>query len=115
MRGYEDEVTALAVPLTDPGDFDPLLERAAQTRVVMMREASHGTHEFYRWRARLTRRLVDELGFAFVAVEGDWPDCARVDRAVRGLPGAPADPREALTGFERWPTWMWANEEVTDF
>jgi erythromycin esterase-like protein len=112
---YQDEVAALAVPLGGLADLDPLLERAAGARVVLLGEASHGTHEFYRWRARLTRRLIEELGFSFVAVEGDWPDCARVDRAVRGLEGVPADPHGALAGFERWPTWMWANEEVTEF
>ncbi|MBF6171924.1 erythromycin esterase family protein [Nocardia blacklockiae] len=81
----------------------------------MVGEASHGTHEFYRWRALLTQRLITERGFSFVAVEGDWPDCARVDRAVRGGSGAPDDPREALLTYVRWPTWMWANEEVCDF
>jgi erythromycin esterase len=111
---YADEVSALAVPLDHPADFDALLERAGRARVVLLGEASHGTHEYYRWRARLTRRLIDELGFSFVAVEGDWPDCARVDRAVRGLTDPP-DPRPALTAFERWPTWMWANEEVAEF
>ncbi|AXB41360.1 erythromycin esterase family protein [Amycolatopsis albispora] len=108
---YRDEVTALAAPLADAGDFDVLLDRVGEARVVMLGEASHGTHEFYRWRALLTRRLIEEKGFSFVAVEGDWPDCARVDRAVRSL----EEPREALAAFERWPTWMWANEEVTDF
>ncbi|MGC7100787.1 erythromycin esterase family protein [Amycolatopsis lurida] len=111
MTMYRDDVIALAAPLTDAGDFDPLLDRLADARVVMLGEASHGTHEFYRWRALLTQRLIEEKGFSFVAVEGDWPDCARVDRAVRRL----EEPREALAAFERWPTWMWANEEVTDF
>ncbi len=114
MARYQDEVAAMAVPLAGPADLDPLLERAGRARVVLLGEATHGTHEFYRWRARLTRRLVDELGFSFVAVEGDWPDCARVDRAVRGLE-SPPDPRGALVAFERWPTWMWANEEVAEF
>ncbi|HEY7272557.1 MAG TPA: erythromycin esterase family protein [Actinoplanes sp.] len=81
----------------------------------MLGEASHGTHEFYTWRAAITRRLIEERGFSFVAVEGDWPDCARVDRSVRCAADAPDDPREALAAFERWPTWMWANEEVADF
>ncbi|MEU4477557.1 erythromycin esterase family protein [Micromonospora sp. NPDC023966] len=81
----------------------------------MLGEATHGTHEFYTWRAAITRRLVEERGFSFVAVEGDWPDCDRVDRSVRRRPDAPADPRAALAAFERWPTWMWANEEVADF
>jgi erythromycin esterase len=115
MGRYGDEVTGLAVPLSDPGDVDVLLDRVGDARVVMLGEASHGTHEFYTWRASITRRLIEEKGFSFVAVEGDWPDCDRVDRSVRGRPAAPVDPREALLAFERWPTWMWANEEVVDF
>lgn len=113
--GYRDDVIALASPLHDAGDLDALLARVGDARVVMLGEASHGTHEFYRSRAALTQRLVTEQGFSFVAVEGDWPDCDRIDRSVRGLPGEPDDPRAALAAFERWPTWMWANEEVLDF
>ena len=115
MGRYGDEVAALARPLDGPGDLDPLLDRIGDARVVMLGEASHGTHEFYTWRSAITRRLIEELGFSFVAVEGDWPECARVDRSVRCRPDAPADPREALLAFDRWPTWMWANEEVVDF
>lgn len=115
MSRYGEEVAALAAPLTDAGDLDVLLDRVGDARVVMLGEASHGTHEFYRWRAALTRRLITEKGFSFVAVEGDWPDCERVDRAVRCALDAPVDPRGALAVFERWPTWMWANEEVADF
>ncbi|HEY2672917.1 MAG TPA: erythromycin esterase family protein [Rugosimonospora sp.] len=115
MTRYGDEVVALTAPLTDPGDLDVLLDRIGDARVVLLGEASHGTHEFYRWRAMLTQRLIAERGFSFVAVEGDWPDCDRIDRSVRALPGAPDDPRAALAVFERWPTWMWANEEVVDF
>jgi erythromycin esterase len=110
-----DEVADLALPLSGAADLDPLVRRAAGAHVVMLGEASHGTHEFYRWRAALTRRLIEEHGFSFVAVEGDWPDCERVDRSVRGKPGAPDDPRAALEAFDRWPTWMWANEEVVEF
>jgi erythromycin esterase len=112
---YGDEVAGLATPLVDAGDFDVLLDRIGDARAVLLGEASHGTHEFYSWRARLTERLINECGFSFVAVEGDWPDCDRVDRSVRGRAGAPDDPRAALAAFERWPTWMWANEEVVDF
>jgi erythromycin esterase len=99
-----DEVTDLAAPLADPGDLDPLLDRVGDARVVMLGEASHGTHEYYAWRAAITQRLIEEKGFSFVAVEGDWPDCDRVDRSVRCRDDAPADPREALLQFERWPT-----------
>jgi erythromycin esterase-like protein len=114
------EVRALARPLRDEADLDPLLERIGSTgddgaRIVAIGEASHGTHEYYAWRAALTRRLIEEQGFAFVAVEGDWPDCYRVNRSVRLRPGAEADPRDALDSFSRWPTWMWANEDVVDF
>jgi erythromycin esterase len=115
MSSHRREVAALCAPLTDAGDFDVLLDRVGDAPVVMIGEASHGTHEFYRWRATLTQRLITDKGFSFVAVEGDWPDCDRVDRAVRCSPGAPEDPRSALVVFDRWPTWMWANEEVLDF
>jgi erythromycin esterase-like protein len=71
MTGVRD----LALPLRDPADLDPVLERVGDARVVAIGEASHGTSEYYAWRAALTRRLIEERGFAFVAVEGDWPDC----------------------------------------
>jgi erythromycin esterase-like protein len=112
---YADDIRSLAAPLGATGDLDRLLERADGVRVVMLGEASHGTHEFYQWRELLTRRLISERGFSFVGVEGDWPDCDRVDRSVRCRPDAPDDPREALEAFDRWPTWMWANEEVVEF
>ena len=110
-----DDVARLARPLRSPADLDPLLERIGDARVVLLGEASHGTHEYYAWRAALTRRLIAEKGFAFVAVEGDWPDCYRVNASVRLRPGADASPRDALHAFDRWPTWMWANEDVVAF
>jgi erythromycin esterase len=106
---YGDEV------LADASSLDVLLDRVGDARIVMLGEATHGTHEFYTWRSAISRRLIEEKGFSFVAVEGDWPDCDRVDRSVRCQPDAPGDPREALLAFERWPTWMWANEEIVDF
>jgi erythromycin esterase len=114
MGRYDDEVIGLAAPLADPGDLDVLLDRIGSARVVMLGEASHGTHEFYTWRAAITRRLIEEKDFSFVAVEGDWPDCDRVDRSVRCQAAAPDDPWDALATFTRWPTWMWANEEIVD-
>ncbi|MGY1593953.1 erythromycin esterase family protein [Geodermatophilus sp. SYSU D00708] len=108
-------VRDLALPLRGPVDLDPLLERVGDARVVAIGEASHGTHEYYAWRAALTRRLVTERGFGFVAVEGDWPDCYRVNRSVKLRPGADADPHDALDAFSRWPTWLWANDDVVDF
>ena len=97
-----------------PADFDPLLDRIGDARVVLLGEATHGTHEFYRARAELTRRLIEEKGFGIVAVEADWPDAYRVNRWVRGT-GNDADAEEALGGFRRFPTWMWRNADVLDF
>ncbi|MEV6368354.1 erythromycin esterase family protein [Micromonospora sp. WP24] len=98
-----------------PSDFDPLLERVRDARVVMIGEATHGTYDFYQLREQLTRRLIAECGFSFVAVEGDWPDCDRVHRSVTAAPGGMVEPLAALERFERWPTWMWANAEVARF
>lgn len=95
-------------------DLDPLLERLGDARYVLLGEASHGTHEYYAWRAEITKRLLAEHGFSFVAVEGDWPDCADVDRWIRTPPGVGISAFDALRTFERWPTWMWANHEVAD-
>jgi erythromycin esterase-like protein len=111
----QDAVRALARPLGTADDLDPLLERTRNARMVAIGEASHGTHEYYAWRAALTRRLIQEQDFAFVAVEGDWPDCYRVNRSVRLRTGADEDPRDALDAFARWPAWMWANDDVVDF
>ncbi len=110
-----DDVADLALPLRALDDLNPLLDRVGDARIVMLGEASHGTHEYYRWRADATRRLVEEKGFSFVAVEGDWPDCFEVNRCVKHRAGAEVDPRRVLDGFARWPTWMWANDEVVDF
>ncbi|MGE5408317.1 MAG: erythromycin esterase family protein [Syntrophothermus sp.] len=96
------------------GDYDRLLSRIGDARVVLLGEASHGTHEFYRERARITRRLIEEHGFHGVAVEADWPDAYRVNRYVHGAP-EDGDAEEALRGFRRFPTWMWRNAEVLDF
>ena len=108
-------LTDLALPLQTADDLSPLLERIGDARYVLLGEASHGTSEYYGWRAALSRRLIDELRFDFVAVEGDWPDCYEVNRYVRDLPGAGSSAREVLAAFERWPTWMWANAEVVGF
>lgn len=104
-----------ARPLHSSRDLDPLLARIGDARLVLLGEASHGTHEFYAWRSAITRRLIAERGFSFVAVEGDWPDCYDVNCSVLGASGAPDDPCDVLVGFDRWPTWMWANREVVDF
>jgi erythromycin esterase-like protein/predicted phosphoribosyltransferase len=95
-------------------DYDPLIARARNARIVLIGEASHGTHEFYQERAYITRRLISELGFDAVAVEADWPDAYRVNRYVRGQ-GFDRDAESALGSFHRFPRWMWRNVVVRDF
>ena len=93
---------------------EALFELLGDARYVLIGEASHGTHEFYQARAAITRRLIEDMGFCAVAVEGDWPDAARVNRYVRGH-NDDQDAEEALRGFRRFPTWMWRNDVVLDF
>lgn len=95
-------------------DYDALLQMIGPARFALLGEASHGTQEFYRERAAITRRLITEKGFTAVAVEADWPDAWRVNRYVHGLPGD-TDATAALSGFKRFPAWMWRNTEVRDF
>jgi erythromycin esterase-like protein/predicted phosphoribosyltransferase len=98
----------------DAFDYYALLNVIGDARVVLLGEASHGTHEFYRERAAITKRLILEQGFSAVAVEADWPDAYRVNRYVRGV-GSDGDSMEALGDFVRFPRWMWRNAEVLDF
>jgi erythromycin esterase-like protein len=104
--------SAFAGPLQSSCDLDPLLERIGDAHYVLLGEASHGTHEYYTWRTAITKRLVMEKGFSFIAVEGDWPACYRINRYVKGYPEAGRTAPEVLGAFRRWPTWMWANWEV---
>jgi erythromycin esterase len=114
-RGDLDEIARLARPVASPRDLEPLLERIGDARFVLIGEASHGTAEFYRWRAEVTKRLIAERDFGFVAVEGDWPDCFDVNCWVKDRAGRDRDAEATLAQFERWPTWMWANTEVAGF
>lgn len=98
----------------DHDDYDTLLSMIGDARVVLLGEASHGTHEFYRERARITQRLIQEKNFSAVAVEADWPAAYRVNRYVRGL-SHDATAIEALADFKRFPTWMWRNADVLNF
>jgi erythromycin esterase-like protein len=100
--------------LTPAEGYDSLMQLVGKARFALVGEASHGTQEFYRERIRITQRLIEEKDFSAVAVEADWPDAYRVNRYVRGL----SDDRDAdgaLSGFERFPSWMWRNTEVRDF
>ncbi len=91
--------------------LNPLLERIGSARIVLLGEATHGTSEFYKMRERITRELIVEKGFQFIAIEADWPDAARVDHYVRHFQHPPSE----WTAFARFPTWMWRNTEVRDF
>jgi erythromycin esterase-like protein/predicted phosphoribosyltransferase len=95
-------------------DYDPLMGRIGHAHFALLGEASHGTHEFYRERAEITKRLIKEKNFTAVAVEADWPDVYRVNRYVRGL-SDDIDATEALSDFRRFPTWMWRNTVVVEF
>ena len=115
MRASVEQLTSAARPITGAADdYDALFELIGDRRFVLIGEASHGTHEFYRERARITRRLIDELGFTAVAVEADWPDAYRVNRYVMGL-SDDADADTALSDFRRFPAWMWRNRDVLQF
>jgi protein-L-isoaspartate(D-aspartate) O-methyltransferase len=92
-------------------DLGPLLQRIGNARIVLLGEATHGTAEFYRMRERISRELIDRKGFSFIAIEGDWPDAARIDHYVRHA----TYPASEWTAFARFPTWMWRNREVRDF
>ena len=95
-------------------DYDPLLDLVGAARLVLLGEASHGTHEFYHERAVITQRLIEEKGFTAVAVEADWPDAYRANRYVRGV-SDDAFAVDALADFRRFPTWMWRNTDVVEF
>jgi protein-L-isoaspartate(D-aspartate) O-methyltransferase len=100
-------------PFDDVGtvSLDALMKRIGDSRLVLIGEASHGTSEFYRMRERITRALIEQKGFRFVAIEGDWPDAARVDHYVRHMEYPPSE----WTAFARFPVWMWRNAEVREF
>src|SRR5258707_5994957 len=115
-RTHEDELVSavreVAHPLNNSHDLDRLMERIGEAQFVLLGEASHGTSEYYSWRTRISKRLIQEKGFSFIAVEGDWPDCYHVNRYVKGYADPYHDARNVLYAFSRWPTWMWANWQI---
>src|SRR5512144_1761952 len=111
----KDLIAGAAVPLMGAAtDYDALLGMVGDAHLVLIGESSHGTHEFYKERAQITKRLITEKGFTAVAVEADWPDAYRVNRYARGT-GADTEGVFALADFHRFPTWMWRNADVLDF
>ena len=114
--GASDDAAAalaeLAQPLRDRDALTPLIERAGRHALALLGESTHGTAEYYTWRADISRRLVEEHGFSFIAVEGDWDACWRGNQYVKHLPGAGPSAEAVLRSFDRWPLWMWANQET---
>lgn len=114
-----DEIVELlkqtSTPLKNPENLNPLMDYIGDAKYVLLGEASHGTHEYYTWRAKITQRLIQEKGFSFVGVEGDWPDCYRLNRFAKGYTNSGTDIYNVLNEFKRWPTWMWANWEIAAF
>lgn len=106
-----DQIKERALPLRSPDDLEPLIQRIGSAHYVLLGEASHGTHEFYTWRAEISKRLIREHGFNFIAVEGDWPDCYQLNCYIKGTTQYKSA-FEVLHAFDRWPTWMWANREI---
>lgn len=96
-----------------PEDYDALLDMAGNARFVLLGEATHGTHEFYKARAEITKRLIVEKGFTVIGWEADWPDALRIHRFIRGR-SEDRSALEALGGFERFPRWMWRNADILD-
>ena len=106
------EIETVARPWDKLEDINALLGRIGEAHYVLLGEASHGTSEFYAWRNRISQQLIAKKGFSFIAVEGDWPDCYKVNRYVKHYPRSGKSATEVLGRYERWPTWMWANKEI---
>ncbi len=101
-----------AIPLEKAGELDQLINAAGDKTLALLGEASHGTHEYYIWRDSISRRLIAEKGFNFIAVEGDFASLFELNRYVKNKPGAAGSAREVLENLDRWPQWMWGNHEV---
>lgn len=114
MDGAEiiERIRRRSIRLEGAEDLDRIVEAIGDAELVLLGEASHGTSEFYTIRTELSKRLIREKGFNFIAVEGDWPACYALNRYIKGYHSEAETPREALREFNRWPTWMWANREV---
>lgn len=101
-----------AIPLENESSLDQLIDAAGNKKLVMLGEASHGTHEYYVWRDKISRQLIEKQNFNFIAVEGDFASLYQLNRYVKNMEGAESSAKKVLQKLDRWPTWMWANEEV---
>lgn len=107
-------ISSRAIDLKTSNDLDKLIESAGSKKLVMLGESTHGTSEYYLWRSEISKRLIAEKGSSFIVVEGDWASIYRLNKYVKDLPGALKTARDAVRTFNRWPEWMWANEEVVE-
>lgn len=117
MKGrmiLDQAIKNFAKPFQNIDDLDPVFKAIANAKYVLLGEASHGTSEFYTIRSEMTKRLIRDKGFTFIAVEGDWPACQEVNRYIKGYAHQEKNIREVIQVFNRWPRWMWANEEIID-
>lgn len=103
-----------SIPYKNYDNLSSILESIGDANIVLLGESSHGTSEFYSIRAEISKRLIEEKGFSLIAVEGDWPPSRKVNKYIKGYEDTKMTTNEALKAFNRWPTWMWANEEVVD-
>jgi erythromycin esterase len=109
---HQDEIFEIGKGFSEVSDFTELIEKIKDKKIVMLGESSHGTQEFYEWRRLLSNELLSKHDFNFIAVEGDWPACERINQYIHG--DSSKNTAQVITGFSRWPTWMWGNTEVTD-
>ena len=111
----KDAIQKYALPYKTTGDLTPILDAIGDAKIVLLGEASHGTSEFYTVRAELSKRMIEEKGFTLIAVEGDWPSTQHINRFIKGYTEEQTNVKDVLKAFKRWPTWMWANEEIAEF
>ncbi len=107
-----DHIKKKAIPMHSSADLDKLISVAADKKLVLLGEASHGTHEYYTWRDSISRRLINEHGFNFILVEGDYASLYELNRYIKNMPGAASSAKDVLMNLSRWPLWMWGNYEV---
>ncbi|SFA70061.1 MULTISPECIES: erythromycin esterase family protein [unclassified Bacillus (in: firmicutes)] len=113
-KNIKNAIQKWSVPIKSSDDLNPLIDRMAQSKIVLLGEASHGTSEFYTIRTEITKKLIKEKGFSFIAVEGDWPSCQEVNSYIKGFSKTYRNTEEIIiSAFHRWPSWMWANREVS--
>ncbi len=115
MKRLKDALIEESYPFGSLKDLNPLIKRISKARIVLLGEATHGTSDFYILRTIISQKLITEQGFSFIAVEGDWPECYQINRYIKGYENSYSNASELLINtFNRWPTWMWANQETAN-